>query len=313
MDTHSMIILGNGFDVALGIPTRYSQFYENSADLRKYADRGNALCRHILSNLQGDLWSDLESGLYRYSLDITKRFGEGNLEQAELFKKEFEELRAALFSYLNSASGTPVAVDDQAPILGLNVEWHKLLPQYLTFNYSINTANTASMNSRYILNGDDSIIEARFIYQHGSIYDTQACRNNTPDDIVVGIDPTAQKVEPAHSFLYKIQQNLHDLGSTMAYINEKNIYVIYGCSIGDSDATYFQALFNSNQRDKIFLIYGFGQNKIAETKDNIERICEIDIDELSANNRVLFLDVQQVMETRKKTREIIEEYLKSLA
>ncbi len=307
-----MIILGNGFDLALGIETRYSQFYAKSQELRDLANNGNSLCQHILDDIKGEYWSDLECGLYQYSLAITKKYGIGNQDQADKFEHEFNELRTALFIYLQGAAGTIVEAINEAPALGLNVEWHNLEPQYLTFNYSINTANTSSMNGRYILNEDDSINENHFIYQHGSIYDFQACQNRRSEDIVVGIDPISQQVEAAHSFLYKTKQRLHDLNSTIDYISKKNFYAVYGCSVGDSDATYFRFLFNRYQHDKIFLIYGFGQEAIDSIKANIERICSIEINTLEANNHVLFLDVKKVEETRIITREVIENYLKSI-
>ena len=312
MDTKSMIVLGNGFDVALGIETRYSQFYEKSQDLRDYANKGNSLCLHIIDNIKDGYWSDLESGLYQYSLAITKKYGVGDKEQAVKFEGEFCELRVALFNYLNKAAGATVNALDEAPALGLNVEWHKLEPQYLTFNYSINTANTASMNGRYILNGDDSINESRFVYQHGSIYDMQACQNRHPEDIVVGIDSYAQPVEEAHSFLYKTRQRLHDLNSSLEYISEKRFYVVYGCSVGDSDATYFRAIFNASQTGKTFLIYGFGQKAIDGINANIQRICGISLGALGNNNQVYLLDVTKVEETRQITRAVVEAYLKSL-
>lgn len=88
--------------------------------------------------------------------------------------------------------------------------------------------------------------------------------------------------------------------------------MVYGCSVGDSDATYFREVFNNNQQGKTFLIYGYGPNAIETIKANIERICGIRIEELVGNNHVVFLDVQQVGETRMRTREIIREYLRSL-
>jgi len=312
MDTQSIIVLGNGFDVALGIATRYSQFYENSKDLRFLADNGNELCQHILVNIKSDYWSDLETGLYLYSRGITHKYGVGNREQAEKFEREFNELRTALFNYLSEVGGAQVEAIDGAPAIGLNLEWHKLQPQYLTFNYSVNTAVTATVNSRYIYNGNDSINELRFIYQHGSIYDSETASNNTPSEIVVGIDSTSQQVEEAHSFLYKTQQHLHDLGSTLDYIGRKSFYVIYGCSVGDSDATYFRAIFNNNQHDKTFLIYGFGEEAIETIKANIERICGISVETLLMYNRVVLLDVTRVAETRDRTRTEIEYYLHSL-
>lgn len=312
MGTYSLIILGNGFDVALGIPTRYSQFYANSQELREMAAHGNHLCQHVLDHIRNELWSDLESGLYHYSLGLTQRYGEGNQTEATRFEREFNELRTALFNYLNEVSGTFVDVSTEAAVLGLNIEWHALEPQYLTFNYSINTANTASMNDRYILNADDSLNELRFIYQHGSIYNMQENANRNPNEIVVGIDRYTQEVEPAHSFLYKDQQQLHNLESTFNFIREKRLYVVYGCSVGDSDATYFREVFNHEQQGKTFLIYGYGPNAIETIKANIERICGIKIKELEEKNHVDFLDVQKVEETRMRTREIIQAYLRSL-
>ena len=306
METYSLIILGNGFDVALGIPTRYSQFYANSQELREMAAHGNRLCQHILDHIRNELWSDLESGLYHYSLGLTQRYGEGNQAETIRFEREFNELRTALFNYLNEVSGIFVDVSTEAAVLGLNIEWHALEPQYLTFNYSINTANTASMNDRYILN------ELRFIYQHGSIYNIQETENRHPNEIVVGIDRYTQVVEPLHSFLYKDQQRLHDLESTFAYIRGKRLYIVYGCSVGDSDATYFREVFNRDQQGKFFLIYGYGPNAIETIKANIEGICGIRINEFEENNHVDFLDVQKVGETRMKTREIIQMYLRTL-
>lgn len=55
---------------------------------------------------------------------------------------------------------------------------------------------------------------------------------------------------------------------------------MYGCSIGDSDATYFREVFNREQQRKFFLVYGYGPESIETIKANIERICDIRIDEL---------------------------------
>ena len=311
MDTNSIVILGNGFDVALGIPTSYSLFYKNSKELRDFAEKGNELCQHIIDNVESDLWSDLEKGLFCYSRAITQKYGVGNQEQADKLEKEFNELRTALFLYLDSVSGTSVELNQQSPVLGLNIEWRELKPQYLTFNYSINTATTADMGQRYILKGNDSINERRFVYQHGSIYDTQTSRNHSPNEIVVGIDPRTQKVEDAHSFLYKTKQNLRDLGTTIRQLAEKSFYVVYGCSVGDSDATYFRTIFNQNQHDKTFLIYGFGEKALNDIRANVQRNCGISIEQLSKLNQVCMLDVQKIETTRKKTQDEIKKYKKA--
>ena len=80
--------------------------------------------------------------------------------------------------------------------------------------------------------------------------------------------------------------------------------MVYGCSVGDSDAIYFKTVFNKNQRGKIYLIYGFEDKAINDIKANIERICGIDISEFCANNYVLFLDVTDVPNTRQKQNKL---------
>lgn len=68
------------------------------------------MCQHILTDVNGEYWSDLECGLYSYSLAITQKYGLGNQNQADKFEREFNELRSALFIYLQYAAGDIVEV-----------------------------------------------------------------------------------------------------------------------------------------------------------------------------------------------------------
>jgi len=307
MSARSIIVLGNGFDVALDYKTKYSDFYANSQELRKLSNSGNALCKHILDDIKGCLWSDLEIGLYEYSLSITKQYGEGNVEQAERFQEDFNELRKALFKYLNNETHEPKLVEARVPVLGLNNEWSKLYPEYLTFNYSITTFNTACKNTRAFLNSNDSINNNVFIYQHGSIYDTKECKNNTPQAIVVGIDEESQKVETLHSFLYKSHQNIHNPNDTIPRLINKSLYIIYGCSLGKTDASYFKHIFHIKQVKKTFIIYYYGESSLNTIKTNISCYCSL-FDFMIKNN-VYFLNIQSIDDTRKKTAEIIDSFL----
>lgn len=307
-----MVVVGNGFDVALGFKTRYGEFYANSKDLRQFAQNGNLLCQHILTDVQSDLWSDLEAGLWKYSQKITSTSGSDNIEEAKRFETEFNELRVALFNYLNSISGEPIECQKQAAAMGLSIEWHVLQPKYLTFNYSSTTANTLSLNGRYILNGDDSINEDRFVFQHGNIYDTHTTKLRSPEDIVLGIDAEEQPVEELHRFLYKTEQRLRNIGLTLDEIRQKQFYVVYGCSVGESDATYFKHIFSLDQKGKIFLIYGYGEGALNSIKQNIEKF-NGNLGLFCKNNSVVFLDVMKVADTRQITKEIISEYMTSIA
>ena len=305
MENKYLVILGNGFDKALNFPTGYYDFYNNSKELKDYAMDGNKLCKHIIDNLKSDLWSDLESRLYEYSKNLTQEYGKGHSGEKDRFYKEFNELRNALFKYLDSISEIPQNTEQQLPILGLNIEWRKINPRYITFNYSTNTLVTASCNSRDFLNNDDSINENKFIYQHGSIYDTKNTRKRNPCDIVLGIDYEKQKVEEAHSFLYKSQQNIHNLDKTFQLFNEAQLFIIYGCSLGDSDMIYFKEIFSEAQEGKTFLIYGYGPDSLRVIETNIKKI-STNYTKFYQNNTLIYLDVKEVQQTREETRRILE-------
>ena len=120
MANKTIVILGNGVDKALNFPTGYYDFYKNSKELKSYAKGGNKLCKHIIDNLKSDLWSDLESGLYEYSKNLTLTYGRNHPVETQRFQKEFNELREALFKYLDSISENIQEVERQLPILGLN-------------------------------------------------------------------------------------------------------------------------------------------------------------------------------------------------
>lgn len=298
----AMLFIGNGFDRALGYATGYDNFYQNSSQLKKYASTGNKLCNHILKNFNGVLWSDLENGLYQYSLNLTKQFGEGNKTIADKFQKEFQELRNALFHYLTQESGNPVPAANS--VSGLLQEWKRVDLQCLSFNYTSLILTYLNGNSqRYCLNQNDSINTDYMIYCHGSLYDTQK-GNNTSDDIILGIDDS-QKVEQLHDFLYKSHQkviyNNYDL---VQNIKAKDIFIIYGCSMGDSDKFYFEQIFNANFENKQYLIYGFGGQSISSLQSIIHNFVG-NLNEFKSKNKFDFIDCKDP-QIHQKTKYIID-------
>ena len=138
-----------------------------------------------------------------------------------------------------------------------------------------------------------------------SIYDTKNTRKRNPCDIVLGIDYEKQKVEEAHSFLYKSQQNIHNLDKTFQLFNEAQLFIIYGCSLGDSDMIYFKEIFSEAQEGKTFLIYGYGPDSLGVIETNIKKI-STNYTKFYQNNTLIYLDVKEVQQTREETRRILE-------
>ncbi len=266
MEKNAMIFIGNGFDVAHGYKTKYSDFYANSDELKKLAGNGNVLCQHILDNVKGDLWQDLECGLFEYSKELTSRFGEGDKISSSKFKQEFGELRAALFAYLKYASSVSVINNPGYFVGELSKEWEKLNYQIVSFNYTPIVAAYTSDSSLHSSNL--SFNKEKLIYQHGSMYNPELGIDKTAESIVLGIDDS-QKVERLHSFLYKSLQNVFDITDLVEAIEEKDVYIVFGCSMGPSDHNYFSTLFDDNMRNKTYIIYGHGKDALDSIKGSV--------------------------------------------
>lgn len=290
MDT--LILLGNGFDKSLGYQTGYDNFYENCREqLNDASKKGNKLCEDILTNPRHILWSDLENGLYHYSLHLTEKYGIGNFDVANKFKKEFEELRTLLFNYLKKEISKPILSETQVQTTELYSLWYKLFdPLLVTFTYTISVLAHVNVNEpRIFYNNDDSINETRLVFQHGAIYNTKEAQIYTPEHIVLGIDDS-QQVENIHSFLYKSNQHRHDVNYyTDAIKNCKNI-IIFGCSAGESDRWYFEQIFNNQINSKTFLVYAYGIEGMLSIKNQIDKLTTGSLTDFERRNHVEYID-----------------------
>ena len=296
----AMIFVGNGFDVAHGYKTKYSDFYANSIELKELATKGNVLCQHILDNVKGDLWLDLECGLFEYSKSLTLKYGEGNKKNSTTFKQEFNELRSALFNYLKKASNVSITNTPGYFVGELSKVWAKLDYQIVSFNYTPIVA--AYTNDADLYSSNLSFNKEKIVYQHGCMYNPERGIDNTAEDIVLGIDDN-QKVERLHSFLYKSFQKVSDITDLVDAMREKNVYIVFGCSLGPSDHNYFSTLFDENMRNKTYIIYGHRKDALDSIKGYVmEYTGGIYNFQTKNHNKIHFIDDSQrsaMMETKK--------------
>lgn len=293
MDKHTiqtlkaMVFIGNGFDVAHGYKTSYKDFYENSKELKRLSQQGNQLCKHIIDNVDGELWKDLEYGLYEYSKQITADDRIDNKHSSEQFKTEFKELKNALFLYLKEEINTSKSGNPGYWVGKISQVWECLDYQIVSFNYTHIVAAYSADAKLY--NSNLSFNKEKIIFQHGSIYNPEKGTDNPTDYIVLGIDDI-QRVEKAHSFLYKSRQKIFNIIDLMNYINTKDVYIIYGCSMGLTDDFYFRKLFES-KKDKLFIIYGYGEKSLSDVMDNVGAYTGgINSYQIDNNNKIVPID-----------------------
>ena len=188
----------------------------------------------------------------------------------------------------------------------LSKEWIRLNYQIISLNYSYVVAAYAQDAIR---NNKDFSSNPEFIlFQHGSLYNFEKEKFNTADSIVLGIDEL-QKVEKSHSFLYKSTQNIHDIKEFIHIVKEKNLYIVYGCSMGPSDAFYFKQLFSKNLHNKTILIYGYGKKTLDSLKENIiEYTGGLNNYKAETNNEIIFSDCSK-RRSLSNTKDVIDQVI----
>lgn len=283
-------ILGNGFDVALGLPTRYSEFVK-SPRFEGLLLNGNNLALFIkdASNIKDWLDVEVEIGLYSKKIEDEYTSQRDFKAQTILFENEFYQLRDALFYYIDDIRGRKsTAMDEECKA------WIKSLIQFkdgsfdikkalfITFNYSVwdNTIllfDTAKSNDYFVGGSPHSI--------HGC---TQSTQHPIPN-IVLGVDEESIYCKK-HLFIVKRYNKNNKSEVFFKNIRKAKEITIFGCSMGITDRCYFKFLFK-NAKDKIFNIYCYGEKDRMSIMNNISEFC--DYGELIANNEINYFNSKE--------------------
>lgn len=253
-------LIGNGFDLNVGLNTRYVDFYNYYCNLK------SAQNDMIVKKIKGDYenWSDLEMGLARMASNLDD-------EQIEEFLRSKEKMEDALITYLRaqeervSFSEGVAAEHFRAQILSfykkLNMEWSEeyqalmrnskegVTYQFVNFNYTNILDSLISLcQNRYNpfsnhtigLTTYSDVIRAP-LHIHGTLR----------GDLILGIDSMKQIDNLDHrrnpelaAYLVKsdINKALGEKRMERLYnmIDKSRYLVLYGLSWGSSDQTWWK-------------------------------------------------------------------------
>lgn len=229
---NNVFIVGNGFDLALGLPTKYSDFAiskywpvsKNEAERRRIIGerRYTSLEAYLDDRRNLETWFDLERELYNYARE--KGIGDGtNNENKDDIKRNveyFELLQTKLCEYIRSVQNNFVQLhyDVAREVLSAVVN-----NGYFNSMYSFNYTELPPIPNH-------NNIECFHI--HGSVKDNSAILGVDEKNLREGYD----KLIKTSSRYYKS----HDLYNALPSANE---VVIFGVSFGDIDYSYFDRFF----------------------------------------------------------------------
>lgn len=212
----NVIIVGNGFDLNLGLKTSYKDFV-SSQQFRRLVKQRNDLCGHLQQQHNLQNWIDIENELKNYS----KR-------EATNFQKEFIALSNGLKEYLSLIDYSLINKNSDAFLL--LEKYFKEDTIILDFNY------TSSISSLLVTFGaKPQDIISRHIKMHGSLAE---------GEIVFGIED-APSVKSEHVFLKKSYNASFKAVNLNSVFNHMSDLYIFGHSLGQTDHMYFSHFFNA--------------------------------------------------------------------
>lgn len=253
----TVLIIGNGFDLALGYDTAYTHFANTIAGgIRNYfwpfknpddsKHQSESLHQHFYNYFSSQCndecssvrWLDLETELYNYA--CSKRGIQITDELVYQDKWDFNFLVRSLYLYLLrheelKYKHIPHKGEDKCIIKLLKAlsEDYNFTKAY-TFNYT-------DLKKRLIKYGgflEDSIPHITYI--HGSIEQS----TEIEPKIVLGIN-TDYTIPIKYSFLQKINNHYADAGDLAKDLAEAGEIIFYGLSMGVIDFEYFSSFFRN--------------------------------------------------------------------
>ena len=229
------IIIGNGFDIDLGLPSRYSQFIE-SGEWKELEDslrcfhptyRGHSLIYHLLKSASNkEHWFDIEEEILNFIQDHP----ECTEREIREIESEFKRIKKALKDYLIRVSSGYKMVETKFPYKFIK-KLAACPKKMVEINFNYTNPHVFLPNPIYF--HKDSYDQ---IHVHGSLIE---------DDIVLGCDiQKGQEVNRNLSFMYKYNM-LNRANHVARNLLEAKEIIFYGHSVNEMDFGYFREFFKA--------------------------------------------------------------------
>lgn len=341
----NILIIGNGFDIDLGLPTRYTDFakseewsqFEKECDektqtvigkLKKdYADdqeilKQVKLFKPLFYRLQEaknreNSWFDIEGILRSYSMDnCCMRSDSSNYDEkaenakatvVESFRESEEKVFQSLCKSLHHYLKHITKKENQS--LKKDSCAAQLL-KVLCDNDNSKTYKTYNFNYTGLYGFAQTLYNSKFYgeHVHGSIQEK--------DSIILGIEDKCETPE-GYEFLKKVFNYYYRSHHIRFELEEADTIIFFGLSFGDIDYPYFKEFFNkqstcTNKEGKHIIIFTYDKESRMQILRNISRLNDHRLDELiNSNTFKIYCTKSEYHEDDKELNKILADIIKS--
>jgi len=256
-------LVGNGFDIGIGLKTQYEDFYKKYCVVKKDDNDNIRSFKEMLQRRDSEEllkiidWADFESAFGKHSEDFTIDEKELYIERFEDFVSKFnayleveeaavgytdentiaETMKTAVTTYFHVRDG------DRAEIQEIyNKISDKRVYNFVSFNYTRSIDNCARILANKLKSDNDRTV-GKIAHIHGYI----------DLNMIMGVNDASQITNPDFaqdpdviSEIVKPQQNIDARtryeNNVISIINSSHIICVYGMSIGATDKKWWNII-----------------------------------------------------------------------
>ena len=213
------LIIGNGFDIDLGLNTRFSDFAK-AKDFWPESD-GSKLSTYLESKKSVEKWFNLEGALREYAMSVVGEFGLGprtNSKEDAADFAYFEKVRIGLMDYLTKEEKKDIKSESVAAQVLRGIYNNSLFEHIYTLNYT-------DLNGIGRKLGINNL--SKVCYLHGSL---------SNKDIIIGIEDV--KINNDFRNWRKTRSEFYKSHNIFADLDASKEVVFFGLSFGWIDYKY---------------------------------------------------------------------------
>ena len=215
-----LFIFGNGFDINLGFPTKYEDFFKSNQFPFVHNDSTcHTLGHYVYEKGYLQKWYDLENLLAEYGSGIEAM----SLADVQGDKEDYLRLVESLADYLRTIDFKHPSIDSIAARVLRAADDQLVPPTIYSFNYTDFEPVSKALGINYS--------EVRHV--HGSL------KNG---DIVLGVGEYV-KLGPNASYLHKTSSIAYNSSGILSALETHDTIIIFGLSLSQVDYPYFEDFF----------------------------------------------------------------------
>ena len=289
-----MLVLGNGFDLNLGLKTRYRDFVESRIFKKMYVKRMKEKLRKekiqpsLIDYLYGkkfyERWYDIEAALLEY---ISRRPDGSFVNNKDEDKEDYDAICCSLIDYLTSLFKT--GNDNEQSRMFRSTPAGQLIKKVNTVGNVVYSFNYTPIH--LVVNGVIGDTSINPILIHGGIKEKTVFEGNLNDNaIILGVETNnMNEIAPGYSFLIKSNNPAYKSSKIASdLLNSRNV-IFFGHSLNQMDfgyfVDYFKMLENNMDEERILTIITKNEESRMALLDNL-RYMGITVRDIYAHTKV---------------------------